>query len=170
MWKFPLSSTVRYNITKLLLIYECQFKKLVQNLIFSRLCHGYNIKVKPWEMNIPLSVWRPNTGLDVTFDTKWREKNSRFLGGFSLYLHQFWWKKYERRLRKASAFLITGTNSVSVCTNFAGLCLIELVHRKHKLTAFLKLRQINISHTAFHNCTNFTKSGISWGLWVVKDQ
>lgn len=28
-------------------------------------------------------------GLDVTFDTKWREKNSRFLGGFSLYLHQF---------------------------------------------------------------------------------
>ena len=25
---------------------------------------------------------RPNTGLDVTFDTKWREKNSRFLGGF----------------------------------------------------------------------------------------
>ena len=32
---------------------------------------------------------RPNTGLDVSFDTKWREKNSRFLGGFSLYLHQF---------------------------------------------------------------------------------
>ena len=28
-------------------------------------------------------------GLDVTFDTKWREKNSRFLGGFSLCLHQF---------------------------------------------------------------------------------
>ena len=32
---------------------------------------------------------RRETGLDVTFDTKWREKNSRFLGGFSLYLHNF---------------------------------------------------------------------------------
>lgn len=28
-------------------------------------------------------------GLDVTFDTKWREKSPRFLGDFSLCLHQF---------------------------------------------------------------------------------
>jgi len=30
-----------------------------------------------------------NTGLDVTFDTKWREKNSRFIGGFSLFFTSF---------------------------------------------------------------------------------
>ena len=39
--------------------------------------------------DVQVQVLLSASGLDVTFDTKWREKNSRFLGGFSLCLHQF---------------------------------------------------------------------------------
>lgn len=43
----------------------------------------------PSLFGIYLGVLLLMAGLDVTFDTKWREKNSRFFGGFSLCLHQF---------------------------------------------------------------------------------
>ena len=44
----------------------------------------------PYECKfMQVQVLLPAPGLDVTFDTKWREKNSRFFGGFSLCLHQF---------------------------------------------------------------------------------
>jgi hypothetical protein len=98
---------------------------------------------------VQVQVLLPAPPKDDSFDTKCREKNPRFFGGFSLPMHQFCLNDNHAAGFRYAIFYIPHSIAPAHCTNFYIAsddfwCMASISH-----TAFVKISILSINHTAF---------------------